>query len=66
MYIPEIEKAGRAEIRRFQESQLPTLLNYLKVNSPFYSQFFKLHGIDVNNIKTMEDLASIPVTTKDM
>ena len=47
MYIPEIEKAGREEIRRFQESQLPTLLNYLKENSPFYSQFFNVECISV-------------------
>lgn len=66
MFIPEIEKAGKEEIKRYQESRLPVLLTYLKVNSPFYTQFFKQHTIDVDTIKTMEDLATIPVTTKDM
>ena len=66
MYIPEIEKASKEEIKKYQESRLPELLNYLKANSPFYSRFFKQHGIDINRIHTMEDLATIPVTTKDM
>lgn len=66
MFIPEIEKAGRAEIKKYQESQLPVLLNYLNENSPFYANFFKQNSIDVDRIKTMEDFATIPVTTKDM
>ena len=65
MFIPTIEKASKEEIKKYQESQLPDLLTYLKVNSPFYAQFFKHHAIDVDHIKTMEDLATIPVTTKD-
>lgn len=66
MFIPEIEKADRAEIKKYQESQLPVLLNYLNENSPFYANFFKQNSIDVALIKTMENFASIPVTTKDM
>ena len=66
MFIPKIEKACKAEIQKYQESRLPDLLNYLNVNSPFYGRFFKQHGIDVDRIHTMEDLATIPVTTKDM
>jgi phenylacetate-CoA ligase len=66
MFIPEIEKSGKAEIKKFQESRLPGLLKYLNEKSPFYSKIFKQHNIDICHIKTMEDLINIPVTTKDM
>lgn len=66
MFIPEIEKASKAEIIKYQESRLPDLFAYLNDNSPFYSKFFKENSIDVNTIKTMADLATLPVTTKDM
>lgn len=66
MFIPEIEKASKAEIIKYQESRLPELFAYLNENSPFYSKFFKENSIDVNAIKTMDDLATIPVTTKEM
>lgn len=66
MFIPEIEKASKAEIIKYQESRLPDLFAYLNDNSPFYSKFFKENSIDVSSIKSMADLATIPVTTKEM
>lgn len=66
MFIPEIEKASKEEIKKYQENCLPELLNYLNENSPFYTRFFAEHSIAIDKIKTMEDLATIPVTTKDM
>ncbi len=66
MFIPEIEKADREEITKYQESRLPGLLKYLQENSPFYARFFKEHQIETESIKTMADLVSIPVTTKEM
>jgi len=66
MFIPEIEKATRADIKKYQERQLPNILNYLNINSPFYARFFKEHGIHINRIKTLDGLTTIPPTTKDM
>ncbi len=65
MFIPEIEKKSAAEIKVFQESRLPDLLRYLKERSPFYSELFSNHKIDIDEIKTLEDLTRIPVTTKE-
>ena len=65
MYIPEIETRSPGEIKSYQESRLPGLLQYLKDNSPFYSELFKKHRIDIKEIKRLEDLTRIPVTTKD-
>lgn len=65
MYIPEIETKPLAEIKRYQESRLAPTLEYLQTHSKYYQRFFKTHSIDISRVKTMEDLASLPVTTKD-
>ena len=63
--IPEIEKASTAEIKTFQEEKLKKTLQYLDENSPFYKRFFKESNIRISEIKTLEDIQKIPVTTKD-
>jgi phenylacetate-CoA ligase len=63
--IPEIEKASTAEIKTFQEEKLKETLQYLDENSPFYKRFFKENNIQISEIKTLENLQKIPVTTKD-
>jgi len=65
MFIPEIEKQSLSKIKAYQESRLPELLNYLQSNSKFYRALFSKHNINISGIKTLEDLASVPVTTKD-
>jgi len=63
--IPEIEKKSLTEIKLFQESKIPETLEYLKNNSKFYSELFLKNNIKISEIKTIEDLTKIPVTTKD-
>ncbi len=40
MFIPEIEKKSVEEIKKFQEAQLPGLLEYLVKNSKYYQRIF--------------------------
>ncbi len=63
--IPEIEKRSKSEIKKFQEKELRSLLKYLNKKSPFYQKWFKNHKINLSEIRTLEDLLKIPVTTKD-
>jgi len=65
MVIPNIETRSREEIKAYQESKLPQLLQYLAEKSKFYSRLFKENNIDIAQIKTIEDLSAIPPTTKD-
>jgi len=65
MVIPDIETRSREEIKAYQESRLPQLLQYLSEKSKFYSERFMTHDINISQIKTLEDLANIPPTTKD-
>jgi phenylacetate-CoA ligase len=64
-YIPEIELQDRQTIKRFQERELQSFMQYLAQNSPFYQQMFKQHGIEASKVLTLEDLVTIPATTKD-
>ena len=52
------ERLQQIELKRFRE-----LLRWGKDNSPFYGR--KLRGIEPEDIRTMEDVAKIPVTEKD-
>ena len=62
---PTIEKSDLKSIKTFQESKLKELLVYLKSNSPFYQKLFIDNKIDINEIKTLEDLTKIPTTSKN-
>lgn len=63
--MPEIEKASTGEIRTFQEKALLNQLQYLLINSRFYQELFRIHGINIDKIKTLDDLRLIPVTRKE-
>lgn len=65
MLVPSIEKKTQEEIKSFQESNLQALLLYLQEKSPYYQALFEREQIDVTQIRTLEDLQAIPVTTKD-
>ncbi len=57
--------ASTDRISELQEQKLQELLSYLHKNSPFYKELFANHHIDISSIKTLADLQSLPVTTKE-
>ena len=61
---PEIEFSSKAEIKRFQEEKLKIALQYAQEHSPFYKRMFLQNHIDIQKIKTLEDLQQIPFTDK--
>ncbi|WP_395056687.1 phenylacetate--CoA ligase [Flavobacterium sp.] len=63
--IPKIETATTEEIKSFQEQKLMELLAYVNQNSPYYKRLFAKSTIDIKNIKTLEDLQLLPVTSKE-
>jgi phenylacetate-CoA ligase len=62
---PSIESQPVSEIKSFQEQKLAEQLAFLKERSPFYKELFHKHDINIDKIRTLEDLALIPPTTKD-
>jgi phenylacetate-CoA ligase len=63
--IPKIEIATIEEIKSFQEQKLLELLAYVNQNSPYYKRLFAKENIDIKNIKTLENLQLLPVTSKE-
>lgn len=52
------------EINAFQETGLQRTIQYLANHSPFYRDMFIKNHIVPSDIRTLEDLRNIPVTTK--
>lgn len=53
------------EIKHFQEQKLQEVLRYVEQHSPFYKDVFKKNKIDLSTIRSLEDLALLPLITKD-
>lgn len=62
---PNIQYKSSEEIKRYQEDRLQEVLLYLSQRSAFYQKMFKDSAIDISQIKTLEDLQKLPVTTKN-
>ncbi|AGK61124.1 phenylacetate-CoA ligase [Archaeoglobus sulfaticallidus PM70-1] len=64
MYNPEKEVyAPKKEIIKIQEKRLRETVKFVYENSPFYRE--KLKDIDLDKIKSAEDLEKLPLTTKE-
>jgi phenylacetate-CoA ligase len=63
--LPEIETKSLNEIKTVQEKLLQEQLAYISKNSKYYQRVFEQNKINVAEIKTLEDLQKIPITTKD-
>ncbi|MEO6252562.1 MAG: phenylacetate--CoA ligase family protein, partial [Ferruginibacter sp.] len=61
-YSPEAAFQSAAEIKAMQEIKLQQTIAYLNQHSPFYKEFFSKARFNPSGIKTIEDLAVIPVT----
>lgn len=64
-FTPEIEFQDRKTIKKFQEKKLIELLDYLRKKSKYYQNLFLDNNININKIKTLEDLQNIPITSKE-
>jgi phenylacetate-CoA ligase len=52
------------EIRKIQNTRLRKLIHYCCKNIKYYKEVFRQAGVEPENIKTVDDLGSIPVLTK--
>ncbi len=60
----DIEFCSVSEIEEYQNGRLREALRYLAARSPFYRGVFKDNDIDINDIRTIDDLVKIPFTEK--
>ena len=60
----EVESLSASDARRIQEGRLRQQLAYLAARSDFYRAKFAEHGVDPAAVRTVEDLAELPLTEK--
>jgi phenylacetate-CoA ligase len=63
-WAPELETASRARIRDIQEEKLAALIPYLHEHSAFLRAKFRAAKLERADIKSLDDLPKIPLTTK--
>ncbi|MBC3901362.1 phenylacetate--CoA ligase family protein [Acetobacterium malicum] len=59
------EKMSRDEIRKLQFKRLKKTLHHVYENVPYYHEKFKAAGVKPVDIRTLEDLRLLPLTTKE-
>jgi phenylacetate-CoA ligase len=64
-FLEERDKQLIEKETKMQEQKLQQLLQYVSQHSPFYKELFAKHQIEINDIKTIADLAQIPPTYKE-
>jgi phenylacetate-CoA ligase len=55
---------GRDEIVAFQNKRLRSLVAHAYENVPYYRKLFDRNGLKPQDIKTVDDLSAIPITSK--
>lgn len=56
---------NQKKLRSYQEKRLRNIVRYAYTHVPFYHNKFKEAGISPSDIRTVEDLAKVPITRKD-
>lgn len=64
-YYPSIECIDEKGLRDLQEDKLKKMVKYVYENSKFYREKFEKEGLRPNDIKSLEDLEKIPLTSRD-
>lgn len=63
--VPDIETRSADEIRHFQEGKVKDLLKHVAEHSPYYQKVFSATGVSVDDVRTLDDMALLPTTSKD-
>ena len=56
---------SQSEIKKYQSERLIDQLTFVSQHSPFYKEYFAQHNVDVSKLTSVDDLVSLPITTKE-
>jgi len=65
IYHPDIETMPRADLAQLQVERLQTTLNRVCRNVAFYRDLYDREQVDLESIRSLEDLRRLPLTTKE-
>jgi len=63
-WSPALERASREELREIQSRKLRAAVRFAHARIPFYRRRFDAVGLEPGDIRSVEDLGRIPITTK--
>jgi phenylacetate-CoA ligase len=64
-FIPDIEGETPDKIRQYQEFKVKEILTYVGSHSPYYQKIFKSLGMQLGDITALQDIRSLPTTSKN-
>ena len=67
-YMSDLEKSqwfSMDEIREIQEKKLRHLIKYAYESVPYYHRMFRKNKLNLNDIKSLEDLAKLPILSRN-
>ncbi len=59
------ERRSRSSLQAYQNKKLRDLISYAYANVPFYRELYHKNGIDPHGIRTIRDLAQLPIVDKN-
>lgn len=57
---------SKKKLKRFQDERIRRVVRYADSSVPFYHRFFREHGVDVDEIKGIDDLSKLPINPKEV
>ncbi|WP_234571739.1 phenylacetate--CoA ligase family protein [Rhodohalobacter sp. 614A] len=65
-FLKESEWKSREQIETYQNEKITQLIHHAYHIVPFYKKWYDEHGVNISQIKTVDDLQKLPVLTKEM
>jgi phenylacetate-CoA ligase len=65
LYNKEIETLPLHQLRKLQSKRFVEQVHYIYRNQKFYKKLWDQNGININSIKSIEDVMRFPFTYKD-
>ncbi len=63
-WAPSLETATQDELREIQGQKLPAAVRFVHERIPFYRRRFEEIGLEPGDVRSLDDLARIPIATK--
>ena len=54
------------KLKRFQDERIRRVVRFANSSVPFYHRFFREHGVDIDEIRGIDDLSKLPINSKEV
>jgi phenylacetate-CoA ligase len=64
-FDPDVETSSTERLREIQFSKLRKIFETVNRSNPFYKQKFREHGVEIEEITSLDHLSKLPFSLKD-